>query len=519
MNIDHHIDEPAGIVTDASYTGSIDNTEAVIVIVPETEKSDIAPDTEKMEIAPETEKSDIAPDTEKSDIAPDTEKMEIAPETKVALPHNDEPAKQTSSISSQQQEEQRLRELVLRQQLTAKARSPRPGNNKSVIRLPTQYVRIDNFQRPWNIRNFQKWLGDKLSVNIVDSQVWVNAIKTHCYIDFESIDLAEKCIKAVSGVKYPDTSTLELVGNFTVVSAGQAPTSSEAAMKPIEWLSGSVTQTKQQQSHTQHSQPAPAVVTPAIVKVTHSDQQQRATVSATTSTGSSVGNSTGTTNVFARLGAGAGASVDLVRRAALLAADSAKSAPQLGAGTDRLRPTKHKQQDEERETAQGSSHFENDHQQKKRKLSGSAVAIEHEENAAAGMEDDEEVNVSLEDLFKKTTATPALFWLPVNEVEASRRKELGTRYTSLYIYSVQEEARKRQQQQQHQQQQKQALRQGQGYGQGQSRGFGQRNGGESRGNRRNGRRGGQGRHGGGGGGPSGGGPNGGERWSRDAPRA
>ena len=65
--------------------------------------------------------------------------------------------------------------------------------------------------------------------------VWVNAIKTHCYVDFSSHEKAQLCIDKVTGQRYPASSAYTLQADFTAVSAKDAPTAPEAAMKPGEW--------------------------------------------------------------------------------------------------------------------------------------------------------------------------------------------------------------------------------------------------------------------------------------------
>ena len=100
----------------------------------------------------------------------------------------------------------------------------------------TNFVRIDNFQRPLNVKSLVKWLTETIGTNITEEMIWINTIKTHCYIDFSSVEEAENCINKITGLKYPATSTNLLSGHFTTVSVKDAPTSPEAALKPGEWL-------------------------------------------------------------------------------------------------------------------------------------------------------------------------------------------------------------------------------------------------------------------------------------------
>lgn len=117
----------------------------------------------------------------------------------------------------------------MREQLLAKRKM------SSTPRTPTSHVRIDNFQRPMTLRGLLDWLSEQLQDTIQESNVWLNGIKTHCYIDFPSIEAATKCIEAVSGKKFPSTNSNILEASYTDVSVEDCPTSSEAAQPPGAW--------------------------------------------------------------------------------------------------------------------------------------------------------------------------------------------------------------------------------------------------------------------------------------------
>ena len=110
-------------------------------------------------------------------------------------------------------------------------------------------VRIDNFQRPLTDKLLFEWLKATLGYELSKEVLWMNKIKTHCYIDFDSLELAEACIAAVTGLKVNSKHTQHLVASMTEISAAQAETSVEGNMKPNEW--------KNSQSSTQklHSLP------------------------------------------------------------------------------------------------------------------------------------------------------------------------------------------------------------------------------------------------------------------------
>lgn len=97
------------------------------------------------------------------------------------------------------------------------------------------HVRIDNFQRPLHVKALIEWLQALCLCVISPEAIWVNSIKTHCYVDFNSLTEAKLCIDKVTGLKFPLTSTYILQADFTLVSAAEAPHSTEAALKPGAW--------------------------------------------------------------------------------------------------------------------------------------------------------------------------------------------------------------------------------------------------------------------------------------------
>lgn len=98
------------------------------------------------------------------------------------------------------------------------------------------HVRIDNFQRPLNTKGLLQWLSETLGHILPESSIWINNIKTHCYLDFSTVEQAHDCIKKVTGLKYPSISKIPLEVNFTTVCVKDAPLSLEASLKPGEWL-------------------------------------------------------------------------------------------------------------------------------------------------------------------------------------------------------------------------------------------------------------------------------------------
>lgn len=108
-------------------------------------------------------------------------------------------------------------------------------NNEQKKTEKNYHVRVDNFQRPLTDKLLFEWLAKTLGHEVLKENLWMNKIKTHCYIDFESISLAQACISAVTGSKVDSKHTMQLVADMTDVSAQEAETSPEAKMKPNEW--------------------------------------------------------------------------------------------------------------------------------------------------------------------------------------------------------------------------------------------------------------------------------------------
>jgi RNSP1-SAP18 binding (RSB) motif len=109
------------------------------------------------------------------------------------------------------------------------------SSSSEVAGLRKCHVRIDNFQRPLTDKLLFEWLATTLGYELSKEHLWMNKIKTHCYIDFDSLASAEACIAAVTGQKVNSKHTQHLVAALTEVSAADAETSIEGNMKPSEW--------------------------------------------------------------------------------------------------------------------------------------------------------------------------------------------------------------------------------------------------------------------------------------------
>ena len=115
------------------------------------------------------------------------------------------------------------------------SQQPQERTFASSINPISTHLRIDHFQRPINTNSVRKWIEGIVDKPIAVESIWFNAIKTHCYVDFETESDAILCRTVVHGAKYPTASSNILFADFTSVSAKDAPTALEAQLKPGTW--------------------------------------------------------------------------------------------------------------------------------------------------------------------------------------------------------------------------------------------------------------------------------------------
>eukprot|EP01032_Pedospumella_encystans_P012874 gene12874-14859_t len=263
------------------------------------------------------------------------------------------------------------------------------------------HVRIDNFQRPLTQKALTDWLEAQVGCKLATDAIWINSIKTHCYVDFSTEEEATRCVETVTGKKYPISSPYLLEADFTSVSAKEAPESTEGNLKPGSWK-------VVPSSAVPASSPAGnklAVVVPeeneameitenttttgpssSNLKRKHEDAAGSPTASATATTPSNKAQRVAGLDIFRRATAG----ILLGRPAGSNAVSAVYEAPKNIA-----RPAR----DEENDAYEASTQDK------------------AEQKTSEG-------GVSLEDLFRKTTtATPALYWMPApDEVVQQRLK-------------------------------------------------------------------------------------------------
>lgn len=129
---------------------------------------------------------------------------------------------------------EKLKMSMLKKKLQ-QATTSAPMSSSESSDVKTTHVRIDNFQRPLHVKSLLQWLCQTCQIELKEDNIWINSIKTHCYVNCASLEDAEKCISSVTGKKFPATNTSTLTASFTLVSAKDAPNSEEANLKPHEW--------------------------------------------------------------------------------------------------------------------------------------------------------------------------------------------------------------------------------------------------------------------------------------------
>jgi len=358
-----------------------------------TGSADVAGESAAAAIAPE---AGIAVEVVETDPSPNADSIDLPADSSVEIPdvqdgEQDTPSEATSLVetvhpSTAQSEESAGQGALAAskeempteamEEDGATAKVPDAADEFSTCR----YVRIDNFQRPLNLKALMQWLQETCQCELNPDAVWMNGIKTHCYVDFPDAPAAQRCVAGVPGLRFPPSSTKSLVAGFTWVSAAEAPQSSEATLKVGQW-------------------PAKVSAAPAFITASvsgHSEKvtgKKRALEVVADSTGEAGGS--GSAGKSPRLVGNA----DIFRRAAagLLFGDR-RGAASNDAGAEESAPA-----------VAGLL--------KRREGMGTGDRA----RAPAGEAAEAEANVTLEDLFKKTVATPALYWLPAPDHVVQQR--------------------------------------------------------------------------------------------------
>lgn len=307
---------------------------------------------------------------------------------------NDTDVRETKDVKLDQlDEEKRLREEV------------KKSFQKATHREPSCHVRIDNFQRPLTLRTLVSWLEEKSNIKVDESNVWVNNIKTHCYVTFQSTEESKLCKETIEGLKYPTTNPLSLVVHYTKLPASEAAGSPEAALKLQEWVVS------------QNPIPSTSIMKRLGPRKENSVNQP--------DPGSSLGK-----RKSLGQGSGIGGAMFGVIRNTLTAAASAQEQEQskspranrnatprgLSVGQSGLESVDQIVSEETHVDRNSESNVKNKSRSQKLKATNST------ENQQGGRKE-----LTLDDFFKKTVATPQLYWLPVSDEEVERRRQQKTK--------------------------------------------------------------------------------------------
>lgn len=144
-------------------------------------------------------------------------------------------SEKVSEKKLREERELKLRLLALKNKKSKASAAQSSSSVFTPTNVPTNHVRIDYLQRPLTLKALRQWLVETCNMEISESSIWLNSIKTHCYIDFETTEDAKKCIEAVSGNYFPETNTKTLEADYSRVCVVDAPNSEEAQRRPGEW--------------------------------------------------------------------------------------------------------------------------------------------------------------------------------------------------------------------------------------------------------------------------------------------
>ena len=228
------------------------------------------------------------------------------------------------------------------------------------------HVRIDNFQRPLTDKALYTWMAEKLGRPVDTTQLWLNKIKTHCYMDFPTRQAAQACIDAVTGCKVDSKHSMVLEADFTDISVAEAEQSGEAKCKPGEWK---------------------AFRDAAKLAAMHGKDGGSKASSGGGNSSSSGGNDGGH---------------DMMKKGTV----EAGLARQLLGTTGALR----RGREEETGTTEDTTNEDRGHGNKKAR-----IEMDNE------MEDNDQSVLALDSLFRKTNTRPSLYWLPVSDEELQKR--------------------------------------------------------------------------------------------------
>eukprot|EP01041_Mallomonas_annulata_P005491 gene5491-11044_t len=320
-------------------------------------------------------------------------------------------------------------------------KSTSPSNNiPPHINPVSKHLRIDNFQRPLKLNGLHTWLEDRCGHSIHIDNIWLNSIKTHGYVSFDTEEQATHCREAVYGQNFPPGSPLTLTADFTTVSAKDAQNSNEAQLKFDAWIKNVKSTTTTPRGQGQSSRTSPMIKTEDVnanmnITITTSDELISTTTNAMEVEVDDISSSPRQSQAQAqalrrKLGGGAqagGAILGMLKNAATNAANSAKHirSDKMAVNIDGNETTgfsTRRFRGEDTSTATSGSG------KRVRELEvGDAVSrtdgphvkrFNDGKGMGGGCDGDLD---SLETYFKKTKVTPCLYWMPVSNEEVEKR--------------------------------------------------------------------------------------------------
>lgn len=269
------------------------------------------------------------------------------------------------------------------------------------------HVRIDNFQRPLTEKLLFEWLATTLGHEVLKEHLWMNKIKTHCYIDFETLERAEACKVAVTGQKVDSKHSSHLVASSTETSSSEAESSVEGNLKPSEWKnqkagtvtsSGGAAYVPPVQTSIQITRPVPGNVQVSMSNSSIEMVRKAALQSM---------NSSNRMTVSHDLGSGGGVSGNEI----------------IGFSTKRNSSAAGISQEQEQENSkrQNTGLSSNPHSLMPH------VYAQRESWRQAPEAQNFTDSLALDELFRKTRALPPLYWLPVSDEIVAKRNLLNSK--------------------------------------------------------------------------------------------
>jgi len=321
-------------------------------------------------------------------------------------------------------------------------RSVRPApvvvSKSAAVNPVSRFLRIDNFQRPLKLESLQTWLQNRLNHSVPLENIWINSIKSHCYVTFETEAEAVACRESVNGELWTSSSAIPLMADFTLVSAQEAGTAPEAQLKPGTWLQKALASTPREKT--------PLAATAVAARGQDFADSSHVSDRGTGVTGNTSAESTATNTVIPnskpaeyqtrKLSVGGGAGgvmMGVLRNAATSAANSTRTGdrqPRVDGNEETGFSTRRNRGGE---SVGGSGQGGGGASKRGRDADGdeqSRYTKSARNDTVPDLRNTQksvDPGPTLEDLFRKTTTKPFLYWLPVSDDEVARRRSMRSK--------------------------------------------------------------------------------------------